>query len=47
MSLSKLPLRHFESAMLKIPLIEIQLTILYNQGKTINHYTHTGVSNIG
>ena len=44
---SKLPLRHFESPLLKIPLIEIQFNIIYNQGKTVNHYTHNGVQNIG
>ena len=29
--------------MLKIPLVEIQLSIIYNQGRSVNHYTHTGV----
>jgi hypothetical protein len=46
LTFSKFPLRNFESAMLKIPLIELQLTVIYNQGKTVNHYTHTGVNNI-
>lgn len=46
-TISKLPLRHFESALLKIPLIELQLNIIYNQGKTVNHYCHVGVKDIG
>jgi len=32
---------------MKIPLVEIQFNIIYNQGKAVNHYTHVGVSNIG
>lgn len=40
-------MREFESAIVKIPLIEVQFNIIYNQGKTVNHYTHSGVQNIG
>ena len=32
---------------MKIPLVEVQFKIIYNQGKTVNHYTHAGVQNIG
>ena len=40
---SKLPFRSFESAIMKVPLVEVQFKIIYNQGKTVNHYTHAGV----
>jgi hypothetical protein len=46
-TVSKLPMRHFESAIVKIPLVEVQFSVIYNQGRAVNHYTHVGVQTIG
>ncbi|CDW78547.1 UNKNOWN [Stylonychia lemnae] len=45
--LSKSPLTSYESAFFKIPLVEMQMNMIYNQGKTQNHYTHSGAKDIG
>ena len=38
--LSKEPLKQWESALVNIPLVEIQIATDYNQGKSLNHYDH-------
>ena len=35
---SKEPLKQYESALVNIPLVEIQIATDYNQGKSLNHY---------
>ena len=37
---TKEPLKQFESALVNIPLIEIQIATDYNNGKSLNHYNH-------
>ena len=36
----KEPLKQYESALVNIPLVEVQITTDYNQGKSLNHYAH-------
>jgi len=40
---SKFQFHSFQSAIMKVPLVEVQFKVIYNQGKTVNHYTHAGV----